>query len=406
LLLQDYLTDVTLNDLKNNTVYGSEISSTAKVAKMNMILIGDGHSNIVKQDTLKNKVENKYDIILSNIPFNLSVDETDLYYTNSKNGNIQCLEHIIHALNDKPTARAFIIVPEGILDDPNLLSIRKRLIDNDLLKGIVSLPNGIFLPYTTAKTSILCFQGYNGTKTDKIFYYKIKNDGYTLTQRRRKIYGINDLDKYFDSDDLKYIDYNDIKSDNNYSFFYFKYEKEAPQGFIKLKEIIKEVKKKNINNYETVTITNSELYGIIGGENFWGENFSSVTSKNNMNYKVVAPNQIAYSPPRVNVGSLGINLTEKPIAISPLYVVFEVINKNFLPEYVYLYLKSNKGLEYIRTRCYGTVRQTLRYDDLKEIYIPNINIEKQKEICNKAKQAKEKYKEYLRIKNELDNLVL
>ena len=64
----------------------------------------------------------------------------------------------------------------------------------------------------------------------------------------------------------------------------------------------------------------------------------------------------------------------------------QILNEFFLPEYVYLYLKSYAGLEEIKTRCFGSIRQTLSIEDLKEIYIPNIPIEKQKYICNDAKK--------------------
>ena len=55
---------------------GSEISDTFRIAKMNMILSGDGHSNVIQQDSFMNPVENKFSVVISNIPFNMEVNES------------------------------------------------------------------------------------------------------------------------------------------------------------------------------------------------------------------------------------------------------------------------------------------------------------------------------------------
>lgn len=400
------LTKALKKDLKENTIYGSEISSTAKVAKMNMILTGDGHSNIIQQDTLKNLQNEKYDVIISNIPFNLEVDISSLYYTlNSTNGNVQALEHIIKSLNKNPEARAFVIVPEAVLNNKEILNTRKVMIDNKLLVGIISLPSGVFLPYTDAKTSILVLQGYNGKNINKCFYAKVKNDGYTLTARRRKKDGFNDLDEILSSEfeNLQQINYDEIKENPDYSLLYFKYIKTAPEGYVQLNEIIEEVSEKNIDGlYETITITNKEFYGIKTGAEYWGENFDSVTSDNNFNYKIIKKNEISFNPYRANIGSFGINIQDVPFAVSNAYPVFKIKSPNYLPEYVYLYLKSKEGMEEIKVRSFGSVRQTLRMDDLKEIYIPEKSLEEQKKIVQTAKQKYQEYKKALEALESFD----
>ena len=165
---QGNLTDATLKDLKENTLFGSEISTTSKVAKMNMILTGDGHTNIKHQDTLKNPESEKYDVCITNIPFNLQVDSNDFYYSlNSQDGNSQCVEHIIKSLRKGKTSRAFVIVPEGFLNNSESEKTRKIIIDNNLLIGIISLPSGVFLPYTDTKTSVLELKGFNAPSVQK-----------------------------------------------------------------------------------------------------------------------------------------------------------------------------------------------------------------------------------------------
>lgn len=396
------LTLATIADLRENTIHGSEISSTAKVAKMNMILTGDGHSNIKQQNTLTHRHLDSFDVVLSNIPFNLEVDQSDLYFTKGKNGNAQCIEHILYALKKKPNARGYIIVPEGILNNSELLNTRKVLIDNSLLIGIISLPSGVFLPYADAKTSILVLQGFNGKNIQECFYYKVRNDGFTLTPRRRKKDGINDLDEFLSTsiDELPKMKYSDIVADKNYSLLYFKYDRTIPEGYIKLKEIIKEVRNKNQEECLTITISKNEFYGISLGEAYWGESFSSVTSESNTDYKIIKPGEIAYNPSRANIGSFGINLTKIPYAVSKMYVTFQIHNSEFLPEYVYLYLTSLEGLDEVKIRSFGAVRQALRFEDLVEISIPKISLLEQKKICERAKVQ---YESYLKAKNNLNN---
>ena len=151
--------------------------------------------------------------------------------------------------------------------------------------------------------------------------------------------------------------------------------------------------------YETVTITKHDFYGIISGEAYWGDSFMSVTSETNQDYKVVNKKSIAYNPSRANTGSLGINLTNKPVAVSKMYVTFKVINDDFLPEYIYLCLKSQEGIQNIKDRSFGSVRQSLRFDDLCTISIPNISKIEQQKIIDRANK---KYKQYIKYKKELN----
>ena len=400
---QGYLTDEVLKSLKENTVFGGEISSNARIAKMNMILTGDGHSNINQQDTLLNPVTEKFDIVITNIPFNLEGTAQNLYSLLSPNGNSQSIQHIINSLYKKPAARAYIIVPEAILNNDELKNFRKYLIDNNLLKQIISLPSGVFLPYTEAKASILVLQGFNNQPIGKIKYTIIKNDGFTLTQRRRKITGqINDLEEYLYNDSFatKEIAVKEILNDKKYSFIWFKYFTEIPQGYVLLKKILKEERIKNNELYETATVTKHDFFGILSGEKYWGDSFISVTSESNEDYKVVNLKSLSYNPARANTGSLSINLTERKLAVSKMYVTFKVIDPNFLPEYVYLCLKSKEGLQNIIDRSFGSVRQTLRFEDLCTISIPAIPIEQQRIIVNRAKEL---YRNFAALKDELEN---
>ena len=403
LLKRGYLTEEVLKSLKENSVFGGEISSNARIAKMNMILTGDGHSNINQQDTLLNPVKGKFDLVITNIPFNLEGTATNLYSLLSTNGNSQSVQHIIDSLNKKPTARAYIIVPEAILNNDELNNFRKYLIDNNLLRQIISLPSGVFLPYTEAKASILVLQGFNNQAIDKIKYTIIKNDGFTLTQRRRKIAGqISDLDEYLydESFATREIEVQKILKNKKHSFIWFKYFNEIPDGHVLLKTILKEERIKNTDLHETATVTKHDFFGILSGEKYWGDAFISVTSESNEDYKVVNHRSLSYNPARANTGSLSINLTEKKLAVSKMYVTFAVTDPGFLPEYVYLCLKSKEGLQSIIDRSFGSVRQSLRFEDLCTISIPDIPLDRQEKIVAKARAL---YKKYITSKENLEN---
>ncbi len=89
--------------LRHDSVFGADISRTASAAKMNMILVGDGHSNITRCDSLKKDVSGQYDVVLTNIPFGLEHE-------------LDCVQHCLSAVAGKPNGRVCMIVPERILE--------------------------------------------------------------------------------------------------------------------------------------------------------------------------------------------------------------------------------------------------------------------------------------------------
>lgn len=425
LVLDGILDEDNLKYLRSNTIYGSEISDTARITKMNMILSGDGHSNIYQQDSFSNPVENKYDVVVSNIPFNMSVNDvqSSLYMPIIKNGNGVAILHILKALkNNNSNARAFIIVPEIVLNDKSLKDLREEIITTGQLLGIISLPSKVFLPYTEAKTSILIFGGKNIIKTSDIFVYKVENDGFTLTMRRRRIAGINDLDNFvcifnemkatnyekrLEYNKLFYISRDDIIKNSNKSLLLSQYHDELKDGYIRLSDILEESKEKNTDRNPTASITKTEFWGMPLGEELWGENFISVTSNDNSKYTVVKPLYLSFNPARANVGSFGINMSKENVAVSSAYPVFKVKDNmiaKFLPEYVYLEIKYNPIVQQdIASRAYGTIRQSLSADEFLKLQIRNIPICEQTEI---VKKIRSKFDKFTTLKNELFNFKL
>lgn len=191
-----------LKRLRHETLYGGEITTTARIAKMNMILHGDGHSGVVQNNSLENPVDDKFDVIVSNIPFSQKTAEfSNLYYNgiSKNNGDSVCVLHCLRAL--KKGGRMALVVPEGFLFRKDTAKVREFLLSKAKLQSIISLPSGSFLPYTGVKTDILYLTNAHQNNSQKSYwYFDVKNDGYSLDNHRKQIKGKNDLHKVAESD--------------------------------------------------------------------------------------------------------------------------------------------------------------------------------------------------------------
>jgi type I restriction enzyme M protein len=195
-------TPTTVKQLRNETIYGNEITNTARITKMNMILAGDGHSNINMRDSLANPIDGLYDIVLTNMPYSQKTKFSSLYEIPSNNGDSICVQHCMRAINGlSENGRMALVVPEGFLFRKDLAKTRELLLDRCNLRSVISLPQGVFLPYTGVKTNIIYCDKVNNKDRKKVaskhyWYFEVKNDGYTLDNHRRKIEGENDLERY------------------------------------------------------------------------------------------------------------------------------------------------------------------------------------------------------------------
>jgi type I restriction enzyme M protein len=188
------ITPEIIDKLKNQTVYGIELTNTARIAKMNMILAGDGHTNIHQKDALANPVNEAYDVVLTNFPFSQQTDYSHFYGLNTEDANPVFVKHIINSLI--PTGRAAIVVFQGILYDSGKIykDLREWLLKNCDVEAIIKLHNFVFRPYTGVNTSIIVFS--KGKPTERVWFFNIENDGFEKTSSlkgRRRI-AENDID--------------------------------------------------------------------------------------------------------------------------------------------------------------------------------------------------------------------
>ena len=212
-------TDTNYKTLREETIYGNEITNTARITKMNMILAGDGHSNIHMKDSLANPIDGTreyddiqadgtikkrhgYDVVITNMPYSQKTKYGNLYDMPSNNGDSICVQHCMKAINSAAdNGRMALVVPEGFLFRKDLSKTRELLLKKCNLQSVISLPQGVFLPYTGVKTNIIYATKVNqklkaSEKRKDFWYFDVKSDGYTLDNHRRKLDSGSDLDKY------------------------------------------------------------------------------------------------------------------------------------------------------------------------------------------------------------------
>ena len=134
------------------------------------------------------------DVMLANPPFMTprgGIKPHGLFRVPAKRAEVLFVDYIASHLNEY--GRAGIIVPEGIIfQGQNAYRQLRRLLLDESLVAVISLPGGIFKPYSGVKTSILILDKVLAPKTDSVAFFKVENDGYDLGDQRRPI-GKDDL---------------------------------------------------------------------------------------------------------------------------------------------------------------------------------------------------------------------
>lgn len=181
-----------LNALTEN-IQGYDISpDMVKLALVNMYLHKFKEPKIFEYDTLTNldRWDNYFDCILANPPFMTpkgGIQPHNRFGVKANRSEVLFVDYIMEHLNS--TGRAGIIVPEGIVfQSANAYKeLRKKLVEENYLYAVISLPSGVFQPYSGVKTSILLMDKQLAKKTNKIFFVEIQNDGFDLGAQRREI---------------------------------------------------------------------------------------------------------------------------------------------------------------------------------------------------------------------------
>jgi len=198
-LQQHHGTDIardkdTLKRFSEDTFFGYDFDSTMlRIGSMNMLLHGIENPDIRYKDSLEEAnafdVE-KYSLILANPPFAGSLDYEStakdlLKVVKTKKTELLFLALFLRLL--KPGGRAAIIVPDGVLFGSSNAhkTLRKMLVEDQKLDGIVSMPSGVFKPYAGVSTAILFFTKTNSGGPDNVWFYDMQADGYSLDDKRK-----------------------------------------------------------------------------------------------------------------------------------------------------------------------------------------------------------------------------
>ncbi len=155
--------------------------------KLNMFLVGDGHTNMLDDDTLlKDFGKEKWDYIITNPPYGAGTIRAKTSKISSSRTEIAFLCKVISLLKDG--GEACIILPDGVLENPSLSGLREELLERCEVYAIISLPKFAFAPYTKEKTYAVYLRKKNKamTKIQKtpIWMYIIDNDGLANSDKR------------------------------------------------------------------------------------------------------------------------------------------------------------------------------------------------------------------------------
>lgn len=175
---------------------GMEFDPTMiRIGAMNMILHGIENPNLRDVDSLSEAntdFQERATLVLANPPFKGSLDKEAVddkiqQIVNSTKTELLFLGLIVKGL--KLGGRAAVIVPDGVLFGSSKAhqQIRKELIDGQRLQAVISMPSGVFKPYAGVSTAVLLFTKTNSGGTDKVWFYDMKADGYSLDDKRNAV---------------------------------------------------------------------------------------------------------------------------------------------------------------------------------------------------------------------------
>jgi type I restriction enzyme M protein len=166
--------------------------SMLRLSCMNMMLHGVENPNIISQDSLSelhSGIEDHFSLVLANPPFKGSLDEGGvaknlMSVVKTKKTELLFLALMLRIL--KLGGRCAVIVPDGVLFGSSKAhkSIRQELIEKQKLEAVISMPSGVFKPYAGVSTGILIFTKTDSGGTEDVWFYDMKEDGYSLDDKR------------------------------------------------------------------------------------------------------------------------------------------------------------------------------------------------------------------------------
>ncbi len=175
---------------------GIEFDATMlRIGAMNLQLHGIENPQLIGKDSLSESnadIRNEYTLILANPPFKGSldydmVDSSLLQVCKTKKTELLFLALMLRMM--KIGGRAAVIVPDGVLFGSSKAhkAIRQEIVQNHKLDAIISMPSGVFKPYAGVSTAVIIFTKTGSGGTDHVWFYDMKNDGFSLDDKRSEV---------------------------------------------------------------------------------------------------------------------------------------------------------------------------------------------------------------------------
>ncbi len=180
-------------DSKMFTGYDTD-ETMCRLSCMNLMLHSVKNPTLLKQDSVSKDFEDHdlYDLCLANPPFKGTINEENVsgslsMVTNTKKTELLFVALLIRLLH--VGGRCACIVPDGVLFGSSKAhkSLRKELADNQYLEAVISMPSGVFKPYAGVSTAVLIFTKTNAGGTDKVWFYDMEADGFSLDDKRNPV---------------------------------------------------------------------------------------------------------------------------------------------------------------------------------------------------------------------------
>jgi type I restriction enzyme M protein len=161
-----------------------------RIGSMNLMLHGLSHPNFRYADTLSKSFneEKQYDVVLANPPFKGAIDSSDVnptLPTRYRKTELLFLHLFLRLL--EMGGRCAAISPDGVLFGSSKAHVetRKTLVEENRLDAVVSMPSGVFKPYAGVSTAVMIFT--KGSTTDRIWFYDMEHDGFSLDDKRQRV---------------------------------------------------------------------------------------------------------------------------------------------------------------------------------------------------------------------------